>query len=132
MGAAVVAYAAIVSVRGDSTRGKVRVAALGAVRVLGRTVDDQTRCVHYNTALDVVAIRFKCCGEFYPCHLCHGEAADHDVMVWPPEEGHQHAILCGVCWETMAIGKYLAADGCSNCGAPFNPGCRLHKHLYFG
>src|SRR5699024_12368499 len=29
-----------------------------AVRVLGPTVDDQTRCVHYAGPLDVIAIRF--------------------------------------------------------------------------
>ena len=40
-----------------------------AVTVLGATVDDQTRCVHYAGPLDIVAIRFHCCGEFYPCLL---------------------------------------------------------------
>lgn len=28
--------------------------------VHGPTVDDQTRCVHYQTDLDVIAIRFAC------------------------------------------------------------------------
>lgn len=100
--------------------------------VLGPTVDHQTRCVHYRTELDVVAIRFRCCGEFYPCHLCHEETADHDAAVWPPEEQDTHAILCGVCGGTMSIRNYLDADSCASCRAPFNPGCRLHKHLYFG
>ena len=101
------------------------------MRVLGPTVDDQTRCVHYRTELDVVAIRFRCCGEFYPCHLCHEETAGHEASVWPSGEQDTHAILCGVCGETMSIRDYLDADGCSSCQAPFNPGCRLHKHLYF-
>ncbi|WP_309071631.1 CHY zinc finger protein [Arthrobacter sp.] len=102
------------------------------MRVLGPTVDDQTRCIHYRTVLDVVAIKFKCCGEFYPCHLCHAETADHAAAVWPAGEQDTEAILCGVCKETMRIRDYLGADACSSCRAPFNPGCRLHKHLYFG
>lgn len=101
------------------------------MRVLGPTVDDQTRCVHYRTELDVVAIRFKCCGEFYPCHLCHAGTAGHDAAVWPLSEYGAQAILCGICGQTMSIRDYLDADGCSSCQAPFNPGCRLHKHLYF-
>ncbi|WP_327019695.1 CHY zinc finger protein [Arthrobacter sp. Soil782] len=101
-------------------------------KVLGHAVDDQTRCVHYRTDLDIVAIRFRCCGEFYPCHLCHAETADHAAEVWPPGEYGTDAILCGVCRCTMSIRDYLEADGCSSCSAPFNPGCRLHKHLYFG
>lgn len=100
--------------------------------MLGPTVDEQTRCVHYRTELDVVAIRFKCCGEFYPCHLCHEETAGHQSDVWPLAEQTEEAILCGVCRETMSIREYLDADACSTCQAPFNPGCRLHKHLYFG
>ena len=52
-------------------------------RVLGPTADDETRCVHYQTRLDVIAIRFACCGEYYPCNLCHEEAADHPAQTWP-------------------------------------------------
>ncbi len=29
--------------------------------VKGKLVDDQTRCVHYRSTLDVIAIKFKCC-----------------------------------------------------------------------
>ena len=54
-----------------------------AVRVLGPTVDDHTRCVHYASPLDIVAIRFHCCGEFYPCFRCHAETVDHAVSAWP-------------------------------------------------
>ena len=46
-------------------------------RVLGRPVDEQTRCVHYRTPLDVIAIKFWCCQAYYPCHLCHEETAGH-------------------------------------------------------
>jgi uncharacterized CHY-type Zn-finger protein len=107
-------------------RGKVTVR-----RVLGRPVDDQTRCVHYRTALDVVAIRFRCCQEFYPCHLCHQESAGHAAVQWPIEEYGTAAVLCGVCKAELAINEYLAVDACPRCAAPFNPGCRSHAQLYF-
>lgn len=48
--------------------------------MLGRTVDDQTRFLHYRSERDVVAIRFACCGEYYPCHRCHAECAGHPAQ----------------------------------------------------
>ena len=102
-----------------------------AVRILGPTVDGQTRCVHYAGPLDVIAIRFHCCDEFYPCFRCHAEAADHAVTPWPRERFDAHAILCGVCRTTLAITAYLDADSCPACGSAFNPGCSLHHSIYF-
>lgn len=87
--------------------------------------------MHYRTSLDVIAIRFACCGEYYPCHLCHEEAAGHPARTWPAGSGEERAVLCGVCDAELAIDDYLAAEGCPACGAPFNPGCKLHRHLYF-
>ncbi|MBB1023962.1 MULTISPECIES: CHY zinc finger protein [unclassified Dietzia] len=103
----------------------------GSIPVLGATVDDQTRCVHYRSPLDVVAIRFHCCREFYPCFRCHAEAADHAVSAWPRAEFDTPAILCGVCRSTLSISRYLEVDGCPACGAAFNPGCSLHHSIYF-
>jgi uncharacterized CHY-type Zn-finger protein len=100
-------------------------------RVLGSTVDDQTRCTHYRTALDVVAIRFWCCQEYYPCHLCHAESAGHPAVPWPAAERDAAAVLCGVCAHELTVREYRDADGCPRCGARFNPGCRLHASLYF-
>ena len=100
-------------------------------RVLGPVVDDETRCIHYRSPLDVVAIRFACCGEYYPCHLCHAETAGHPARQWPLEQREEHAVLCGVCGDELTISEYLAADDCPRCGAAFNPGCHLHTHLYF-
>ncbi len=101
------------------------------VQILGKPIDEQTRCVHYATDRDVVAIQFACCREFYPCHLCHEETADHRADQWPLESRHEEAILCGVCQTTMKIATYLTVSGCPQCGAEFNDGCRLHHHLYF-
>lgn len=105
--------------------------APGTPRVLGPTVDDETRCVHYRTELDVIAIRFACCGEYYPCHACHEETADHPATQWPIAERGRDAVLCGVCRTELTIDAYLATTVCPHCGAAFNERCRLHTHLYF-
>lgn len=99
--------------------------------VLGAVIDEQTRCIHYRTELDIVAIRFVCCGEYYPCHLCHEESAGHASAQWPIGERDTKAVLCGACGAELTIAEYLITDSCPHCGAPFNPGCALHAHLYF-
>ena len=98
----------------------------------GKPIDDQTRCVHYHTDKDVIAIRFKCCGEFYPCYACHAETAGHNARGWPKAEWDSKAILCGVCNNELTINEYLTCgDECPNCKAQFNPNCSLHYGLYF-
>jgi len=101
------------------------------IPVLGRTVDDQTRCIHYSGPTDVIAIKFRCCGDYYPCFRCHAETAGHPADQWPEAEWHQMAILCGVCRTELTISRYLEVSACPACQAPFNEGCRLHRHLYF-
>lgn len=100
--------------------------------VRGPIVDRQTRCIHYRSPLDVVAIRFACCGEYYPCHLCHEGTAGHPSRPWPAGSDHESAILCGVCGAELTIGEYRNATACPRCDAAFNPGCALHHPLYFG
>ena len=100
-------------------------------RVLGPVVDEMTRCVHYRTAVDIVAIKFACCGEYYPCHRCHEENADHVARQWKLTERDQKAVLCGACGTELTIASYLLATECPNCRSPFNERCRLHAHLYF-
>ena len=101
------------------------------IRVYGATIDDQTRCIHWQSALDIVALKFKCCDKFYPCYQCHNEAEDHAPLRWPPTEFDRKAILCGVCKSELAIDAYMKTTSCPSCGAAFNPGCRTHYHLYF-
>lgn len=97
----------------------------------GLLVDRETRCDHYAGPLDVVALQFACCGDWYPCHLCHEELADHDARQWPTASRSAEAVLCGVCGARLRIDRYLDASACPTCAAEFNPGCRLHHHLYF-
>lgn len=102
------------------------------IDVFGKSIDNQTRCVHWHSALDVIAIKFKCCNKYYPCFSCHEEDADHQHQVWPKTGFDEKAILCGVCGHELSIKEYMASDNtCPNCRAGFNPGCSNHYHLYF-
>lgn len=102
------------------------------IEVKGKPVDDQTRCVHYHSELDVIAIRFKCCNVYYPCYYCHAEAVGHTAEVWPKNEFSAKAVLCGVCKQEMSIEEYHNSHyQCPSCKAPFNPRCSNHNHLYF-
>ena len=101
-------------------------------RVHGVELDAQTRCAHYRSALDVIAIRMKCCGEYYACKDCHDALAGHAIAVWPSGEFDERAVLCGACGGEMSIRDYLdCGNRCPRCDAGFNPGCRNHYHFYF-
>ena len=100
--------------------------------VKGVQVDGATRCVHYHFALDIVAIKFKCCGTYYPCCECHEALAGHAVQRWPEAEFGEKAILCGACGHELTIAEYMRCGSqCPKCQMPFNPGCLKHLGLYF-
>ncbi|WP_227375521.1 CHY zinc finger protein [Haladaptatus halobius] len=101
-------------------------------QVHGVDVDTETRCSHYDTERDVIAIRFPCCDEFYPCYRCHDAVADHPREAWPEIKRAAEAVLCGVCGAELMIAEYLACNSqCPECDAGFNPGCAEHYELYF-
>ena len=100
--------------------------------VRGLDLDAQTRCAHYNSPLDVVAIKMKCCGIYYACKDCHAALAGHALQPWPRGESDGPTVLCGACGTQMSIRRYLECENaCPACGAGFNPGCRGHHHFYF-
>lgn len=102
------------------------------IPVRGSEVDHETRCKHYHSEKDIIAIKFKCCDTYYPCHLCHEENADHPAQQWGTEERGEKAILCGHCGTEITIQGYMdCGSRCPNCDAQFNPGCELHYTLYF-
>ena len=102
------------------------------IAVHGVGVDAQTRCAHYHSPVDVIALRFPCCDAWYPCIECHEETADHAPTVWPITERETRAVLCGVCGTRLTISAYLACESrCPRCQTAFNPGCATHHHLYF-
>ena len=50
---------------------------------MGVGLDDETRCSHYRSPVDIVALKAGCCGEYYACHACHAALADHELVPWP-------------------------------------------------
>ena len=70
---------------------------IAGMLVKGKVIDHQTRCTHYHSALDIIAIKFKCCNTYYPCYSCHLEETDHVAVPWPLVERDTKAILCGAC-----------------------------------
>lgn len=102
------------------------------IPVYGVDVDSETRCEHHHTERDVIAIRFACCGDYFPCLTCHEELADHSVDQWQPADFDTPAVLCGSCGTELTIRAYLESEStCPDCGAGFNPGCRNHWPAYF-
>ena len=102
------------------------------IKVYGKLIDNETRCEHYHSPLDIIAIKFKCCDKYYPCFQCHEETADHIAQTWNKNEWETKAILCGACKTELTINEYRrSGDRCPNCNSPFNPNCSNHYHLYF-
>ncbi|MDP9086680.1 MAG: CHY zinc finger protein [Pseudomonadota bacterium] len=100
--------------------------------VKGVALDPQTRCAHYHSPLDIIAIKMACCQTYYACKDCHAELADHPLQAWPPTKWDMPAILCGACKQELTIRHYLqSGSSCPNCNADFNPGCAKHHHFYF-
>ena len=102
------------------------------VEIKGKTVDNQTRCEHYHSELDIIAIKFICCDTYYPCFSCHSEATEHIAQTWNKAEWNTLAVFCGACQSEMTINQYLnCQSSCPFCQAAFNPKCSNHYHLYF-
>ncbi|PEJ59167.1 MULTISPECIES: CHY zinc finger protein [unclassified Bacillus (in: firmicutes)] len=101
------------------------------MKVIG-SIDNHTRCKHYHTEKDIIAIKFKCCDTYYGCYFCHEENVNHQHTVWHKNEWETKAIFCGDCHEELTIQEYQDCNyKCPKCHADFNPGCKNHYHLYF-
>lgn len=102
------------------------------IPVCGVELDPNSRCLHFHSQTDVIAIKMRCCATYYACIDCHTALAGHSAEVWPRAEWGRKAVLCGVCGREMSMNEYMGSgDRCPHCSAPFNPGCRKHYHLYF-
>lgn len=100
--------------------------------VKGAAIDSETRCIHYHSKKDIIAIKFYCCQTYFPCYACHSSVADHETILWPKSQFSKKAILCGACKKELTILEYMDCQSvCPHCSAKFNPGCSLHAHLYF-
>lgn len=102
------------------------------IKILGSVLDKETRCTHYNSELDIIAIKFYCCNSYYPCFSCHEESGCGDHKAWPREKFDEKAVFCGNCQHELTITEYQSCGyKCPSCKAGFNPGCGLHWGLYF-
>ncbi|HEX2818323.1 MAG TPA: CHY zinc finger protein [Phenylobacterium sp.] len=100
--------------------------------VHGLDLDRETRCTHWNSPLDIIALKMACCGTYYACRDCHDALADHPAQAWPQAEWGESAVLCGACGTELSVREYLGCESqCPACGAGFNPGCHKHLNLYF-
>ena len=103
-------------------------------RMYGKCIGNETRCIHWNSDLDIIAIKFACCNEYYPCYPCHIEREkDHKPKQWIKDKWNTtKTILCGKCKHQFTINEF---NNCNNvyfnCNSKFNPGCRNHYHLHF-
>ena len=103
-----------------------------SIQVKGDVLDKHTRCSHYHSSNDIIAVSKKCCNEYYACIDCHNDTAGHIAEVWPISEFETNAIFCGNCFNEMTISSYLKSKNqCPFCKADFNPGCSNHYHFYF-
>ncbi len=103
-----------------------------SIEVEGNNVDGNSRCFHYHSPLDIVAIKFKCCNKYYSCYYCHLENTDHSPQLWHQNEFDSKAVLCGNCKNEITIAEYLSSSNtCPNCKVLFNPRCSNHYHYYF-
>lgn len=102
-----------------------------SIKVYGLTIDEHTRCEHYHSQVDIIAIKFKCCDKYYPCFQCHKACETHEIDRWKHMDFEEKAILCGNCYTELSIAEYMRIDECPNCHSVFNAGCRKHYHLYF-
>ncbi len=102
------------------------------IPVRGVELDQRTGCAHYRGELDIVAVKFSCCGVYYACFYCHAQEAGHPARIWPRAEFDEKAVLCGACGSELSVFQYLTCGAvCPQCAAQFNPRCNLHYHLYF-
>ncbi|WP_075036284.1 CHY zinc finger protein [Halobacillus dabanensis] len=99
--------------------------------VKGVRVDEQTRCAHYHSDVDIIAIKFYCCQDYYACYYCHEAQTNHQPMKWPRKKWGEKAILCGNCQSELSIDEYMKSTQCPQCKHVFNEKCSLHYPLYF-
>ncbi|KAK5773794.1 Hot13p PWA37_003859 [Arxiozyma heterogenica] len=104
--------------------------------VRGKLVDAETRCEHWNGANDIIALKLKCCPNYYyPCVQCHNELTSHSVQKFDVGANPDlKCILCGHCGKELTFKQYLSFStplSCQYCKHPFNEKCELHYHYYF-
>nr|WP_053546023.1 CHY zinc finger protein [Corynebacterium deserti] len=91
----------------------------------GHLIDGEGRCIHYHGPFDIVGNKCATCNQWWACHRCHEEIANHPfgkMLIDAPA-----TLQCGHCGALMSHGH----EECPRCGHHFNPGCSLHTLLYY-
>ncbi|KAG0656017.1 helper of tim [Monosporozyma unispora] len=103
-------------------------------KVVGKLVDNESRCEHWHGPTDIIALKFKCCPQmYYPCYQCHIEVTTHPILKYDLlKDPNVKCIFCGHCQTELTFNQYTGNNlHCPNCNHQFNSGCKLHYNLYF-
>lgn len=101
-------------------------------KIYGVLIDDEGRCTHYHSKVDIVANKCYECRQYYACFHCHDELADHLFKAWPiSEKPKEKVILCGRCQTELCYEDYQKNNRCAKCNHLFNKNCTNHRHIYF-
>lgn len=100
-------------------------------KINGLLIDNESRCQHYHTELDIVALKCFECQKYYACYQCHDSLEDHTFRAYPCQLKEDKVLICGVCRHEMTIKEYQEAVACPNCHSAFNPACSKHYDIYF-
>jgi len=101
------------------------------IEAQGFLVDKQTRCIHYHSKLDIIALQCYDCKKYYACYRCHDSLENHPFEPYPLSLIQGKPILCGVCLKLLTYKQYKESLSCPFCFSRFNPGCQNHKERYF-
>ena len=75
-------------------------------QINGLLVDDQSRCQHYHSPLDIVALKCFECQKYYACYQCHDRLEAHIYRAYPCQLKQDKVLICGVCRHEMTIEEY--------------------------
>ena len=100
-------------------------------KIYGLLVDNESRCQHYHTELDIVALKCFGCLKYYACYQCHDSLEEHIAFELILVISSRTRSLCGVYQHEMVIDEYQEAIVCPNCHSAFNLACSKHYDIYF-
>ncbi|MGT2958360.1 hypothetical protein A9Q68_07465 [Streptococcus bovimastitidis] len=94
----------------------------------GIDLDQESRCRHYHSDLDIATLKCQACQKYYACYQCHDSLEDHPFE--PSGKEEVYPVVCGACKNQLNLASYQKGF-CPYCQKAFNPKCALHKDIYF-
>lgn len=70
----------------------------------GIGLDSSSRCYHYHTKLDIVALKCSVCQKYYACYKCHDALEEHCFAATKSDE--TFPVLCGSCRQMLTLKEY--------------------------